>query len=244
MLQRYIETLTSYAESSYDSSIIGEHELRLAPTSTIDSTEVSGPEVTAENSEMGSESRPAKDSEPRPANIMKPENSLPNSDIGQEANAGGILTRSPRESQIDKTETPIERGQILIERGQMIATETTVGKETHNSEDMIVSNYSDIKPKYLSGLFSSSTITSLHISAIALDMIHILERYGILYEKVHGGFFCSRDIAEEPLRFIQWHIFIIKVPLINMHGIQFKKTYGSTVDFLQTKRLILSSLRL
>jgi calcium/calmodulin-dependent protein kinase I len=110
---------------------------------------------------------------------------------------------------------------------------------SHESEDkeMGSPNPDYKKPVYLKGLFSVSTTSSKPLSFIRADITRILDGLGVNYHEIQGGY----EIKTARLDF---EILIVKkVPLLQLHGIQFKKLRGETMHYKDMAQCILEELR-
>ena len=267
MLQRYLETLSSYAESSYDSSVIGEHELRLVPDTTMNSREASELQDTSCNSSniisnidpapqnAGSERQvySKKASGLRPSAPMErqgnnPGSLLPNSDPDQKINPNDISgTEIFRQAQIDSTEAEIEKRQANITNPNFVKESDDIEGSEYSEK---ILTYSEVKPKYFTGIFNASKITSSQIFVITADIIRSLNANRIRFLQIHGGFLCI-DTGQDDTSggasiraLVEFYIFVIKVPLISLHGIRFKRVMGPLDVYKERVTCILTTLRL
>ncbi|AEO58958.1 hypothetical protein MYCTH_2306759 [Thermothelomyces thermophilus ATCC 42464] len=115
------------------------------------------------------------------------------------------------------------------------------------------------KPVYLKGIFSVSTTSTKPLSEIRADIKRVLKMLGVDYTEIKGGFSCTHapSIAEEeryhsPSRGeervadgeIRFEVLIVKVPIVSLHGVQFKRLGGDTWQYKATAEQIVRKLRL
>ncbi|KAK0628846.1 kinase-like domain-containing protein [Bombardia bombarda] len=116
------------------------------------------------------------------------------------------------------------------------------------------------KPVYLKGIFSVSTTSTKPLPEIRADIKRALKSLGVEYNEIKGGFSCwhvpsivnnddhrhvSREmqptVADGDIRF---EIFIVKVPIVSLHGVQFKKVAGNTWQYKAMAEQVVRELRL
>jgi serine/threonine protein kinase len=128
------------------------------------------------------------------------------------------------------------------------------------------------KPVYLKGIFSVSTTSTKPLPEIRADIKRVLKLLGVDYTEIKGGFSClhtpsladggaDRDysssrhaagggsaaraseqmVAEGEIRF---EIVIVKVPIVSLHGVQFKRVGGDTWQYKAMAEQIVRELRL
>ncbi|KAK0708327.1 kinase-like domain-containing protein [Lasiosphaeris hirsuta] len=112
------------------------------------------------------------------------------------------------------------------------------------------------KPVYLKGIFSVSTTSTRPLPEIRADIKRVLKQVGVDYTEIKGGFSCVHSpsikadeasqqfeptVADGEIRF---EILIVKVPIVNLHGVQFKKVGGNTWQYKAMAEHILKDLRL
>lgn len=101
-------------------------------------------------------------------------------------------------------------------------------------DDKRLNSAENVKPVFLKGLFSVSTTSTKSVQAIRADIIRVLRQLGVDHKEIRGGFSCRHTPAllngfrTDDLEF---EIFIVKVPLLSMHGIQFKRVAGSSWEY-------------
>ena len=129
----------------------------------------------------------------------------------------------------------------------------------------------EAKPTFLKGLFSVSTTSSRPLKVIRADIIRVLGLLGVEYREIKGGFDCRhapsldashisppsnsyQRAAGETSTHVQndigtstalrFEIFIVKIPLLSMHGIQFKKVDGGTWYYKDMAQRIIKEVNL
>lgn len=115
------------------------------------------------------------------------------------------------------------------------------------------------KPVYLKGIFSVSTTSTRPLPEIRADIKRVLKQLGVEYAEIKGGFSCRHapSIAAgpaagrgDPLELsvadgeIRFEIVIVKVPIVSLHGVQFKKVGGDTWQYKAMAEQIVKELRL
>ncbi|KAK3945538.1 protein kinase kin1 [Diplogelasinospora grovesii] len=115
------------------------------------------------------------------------------------------------------------------------------------------------KPVYLKGIFSVSTTSTKPLPEIRAEIKRVLKQLGVDYDEIKGGFSCthspsivedgkvSRHLESPPTVAggeIRFEIFIVKVPIVSLHGIQFKKVGGNTWQYKAMAEQIVKELRL
>ncbi|KAF4624306.1 hypothetical protein G7Y89_g13867 [Cudoniella acicularis] len=102
------------------------------------------------------------------------------------------------------------------------------------------------KPIFLKGLFSTSTTSSKPVHTICVEIIRALYLFEVKFTEVRGGFTChyvgDAYPPHEPI--VKFDIFIIKVPLLLLHGIQFKRLAGGALQYKAIQDQILRELRI
>ncbi|OAL46570.1 kinase-like protein [Pyrenochaeta sp. DS3sAY3a] len=102
------------------------------------------------------------------------------------------------------------------------------------------------------------------LSSIQNEMMRVLREEDVLYKDIYGGYACTHTRAWGPLGFLSpdeeatipdsnrkmfktsyltFEIHIVKVPLVSLHGIRFKKVAGSPYHFKTTKEQILNNFK-
>ncbi|KAK3292626.1 kinase-like domain-containing protein [Chaetomium fimeti] len=117
------------------------------------------------------------------------------------------------------------------------------------------------KPVYLKGIFSVSTTSTKPLPEIRADIKRVLKMLGVDYTEIKGGFSCSHApsiadhspshghhghhgdsrVADGEIRF---EIVIVKVPIVSLHGVQFKRVGGNTWQYKAMAEQIVKELRL
>ncbi|KKY38779.1 putative camk camkl kin1 protein kinase [Diaporthe ampelina] len=149
-------------------------------------------------------------------------------------------------------------------------TDAELGDQSGLSNDERHDNPSLAKPVFLKGLFSVSTTSTRPVPEIRADIKRVLKQLGVDYSEIRGGFRCVHspsidlkkvDPPNSPnqlpghrRRFsfglrggnmvLEFEVFIVKVPMISLHGIQFKRMTGNTWQFKNMADQILRELRL
>jgi hypothetical protein len=115
------------------------------------------------------------------------------------------------------------------------------------------------KPVYLKGIFSVSTTSTRPLPEIRADIKRVLKQLAVEYAEIKGGFSCRHapSIATEPAAGrgdplelsvadgeIRFEIVIVKVPIVSLHGVQFKKVGGDTWQYKAMAEQIVKELRL
>ncbi|KAM7224049.1 protein kinase kin1 [Rhypophila decipiens] len=151
-----------------------------------------------------------------------------------------------REQQPVKEETDAE----LADRDRDgEAAETSGGSNDRLSEDPDL-----VKPVFLKGIFSVSTTSTKPLPEIRADIKRVLKQLGVDFTEIRGGFSCahSPSIIEESRQLqpvtadgeIQFEILIVKVPIVSLHGVQFKRVGGSAWQYKAMAEQIVKELRL
>ncbi|KAK3333861.1 kinase-like domain-containing protein [Cercophora scortea] len=129
------------------------------------------------------------------------------------------------------------------------------GETSGGSNDRLQREDPDlVKPVYLKGIFSVSTTSTRPLSEIRADIKRVLKMLGVDYAEIKGGFTCSHSpsivenasalqptVADGGIRF---EILIVKVPIVSLHGVQFKKVEGNTWQYKAMAEHIVKELRL
>jgi hypothetical protein len=129
------------------------------------------------------------------------------------------------------------------------------GETSGGSHDRLEPEDPDLaKPVYLKGIFSVSTTSSRPLPEIRADIKRALKSLGVSYTEIKGGFSCSHSpsIADDPSQpertvadgEIKFEIVIVKVPIVSLHGVQFKRVKGNTWQFKALAEHIVKELRL
>jgi hypothetical protein len=106
----------------------------------------------------------------------------------------------------------------------------------------------DTKPASLKSLFSVSTTSTKPVHAICADIIRVLNQSNVEFTEIRGGFHCryvsSIDAELGANLILEFDILVVKVPLLSLHGIQFKSRNGGTWLLKKLTDQILQELRL
>jgi serine/threonine protein kinase len=100
-----------------------------------------------------------------------------------------------------------------------------------------------VKPVYFKGLLSISMTSSKPLPTVIKEVSRVLKCLHIDYTESSCGFYCNAPR-------IAWHestdfeIRIVKIPLLSLHGIQFKRTGGAEGRYWHLRSIILDSLKL
>ncbi|KAH8881410.1 Pkinase-domain-containing protein [Thozetella sp. PMI_491] len=102
------------------------------------------------------------------------------------------------------------------------------------------------KPVFLKGIFSVSTTSTKPLPAIRADIKRVLKQLGISYHEVKGGFMCTYtpSIEQGDDGDIEFEVLVVKVPIVSLHGVQFKRVRGNTWQYKATADQIVKDLRL
>lgn len=143
--------------------------------------------------------------------------------------------------------------------------EAEVGETSGGSNERLQPEDPDLaKPVYLKGIFSVSTTSTKPLPEIRADIKRVLKMLGVDYTEIRGGFSCthSPSIAEDEKYYhrnsqsarggddrvadgeIRFEVLIVKVPIVSLHGVQFKRLGGDTWQYKATAEQIVRKLRL
>jgi hypothetical protein len=129
------------------------------------------------------------------------------------------------------------------------------GMDGSNASDMsttLSASSIDAKPVFLKGLYSFSTTSTKPAHVICADIMRVLNELEVKFTRIRGGFSC-RHIGRtsenmhselEGSMILEFEIFVVKVRLLPLHGIQFKRLAGGTRQYKSTLDNILRDLRL
>ena len=127
---------------------------------------------------------------------------------------------------------------ILMNRLRRVLKATTLTYP--NEADTKSSQNPPLEPIFLKGLFRASTTSREPLSSIRAEIIRVCNLLSIRYVQMKGGFRC-RTIFDPLLVF---EMLVIKVPFMNLHGIQFKRLEGYGSDYKGLVQVILKILRI
>lgn len=178
--------------------------------------------------------------------------------------------RDQHQQQSLREETDAELGgleETVVEEEEVGAGETSGG-----SNDRLEPEDPDLaKPVYLKGIFSVSTTSTKPLPLIRADIKRVLKLLGVNFTEIKGGFSCSHapSLAEGEMflaggsgdRYhhhqhhqqpgarvvdgeITFEILIVKVPIVSLHGVQFKRVGGNTWQYKAMAEQIVRELRL
>jgi hypothetical protein len=144
------------------------------------------------------------------------------------------------------------------------------GETSGGSHERLAPEDPDLaKPVYLKGIFSVSTTSTKPLPEIRADIKRVLKVLGVDYTEIKGGFSCTHapSIADED-RYqghhqhqgqgsgagsrvaaadggeIRFEMVIVKVPIVSLHGVQFKRVGGNTWQYKAMAEQIVRELRL
>ena len=113
----------------------------------------------------------------------------------------------------------------------------------------------DTKPASLKSLFDFYTISTKPVHAICADIIRVLNQLKVEYTEIRGGFRCRYVLSiDRPVDIpaaelggsliLEFEVLVLKVPLLPMHGIHFKRRSGAAWLYKNKQEEILRKLRL
>jgi hypothetical protein len=113
----------------------------------------------------------------------------------------------------------------------------------------------DTKPASLKSLFDFYTISTKPVHAICADIIRVLNQLKVEYTEIRGGFRCRYVLSiDRPVDIpaaelggsliLEFEVLVLKVPLLPMHGIHFKRRSGAAWQYKNKQEEILRKLRL
>ncbi|CCC11117.1 unnamed protein product [Sordaria macrospora k-hell] len=111
------------------------------------------------------------------------------------------------------------------------------------------------KPVFLKGIFSVSTTSTRPLPEIRGDIKRVLRVLGVDFTEIKGGFSCLHTpsinhaerqptVMTEGGNDIEFEILIVKVPIVSLHGVQFKRLAGNTWQYKALAEKIVRELRL
>lgn len=110
------------------------------------------------------------------------------------------------------------------------------------------------KPVFLRGIFSVSTTSTRPLPEIRADIKRVLKQLDVDYTEIKGGFSCTHapSVVDEPDSLeptvpggeIQFEILVVKVPIVSLHGVQFKRVGGNTWQYKNMAEQVVKELRL
>ncbi|KXX74980.1 Protein kinase kin1 [Madurella mycetomatis] len=153
---------------------------------------------------------------------------------------------------------------------ELLAEPELAGDTSGGSNDRLMPEDPDlVKPVYLKGIFSVSTTSTKPLPEIRADIKRVLKMLGVDYTEIKGGFSCLHapsladsgdhrrdDRYPSPQRVgraseqrvadgeIRFEIVIVKVPIVSLHGVQFKRVGGNTWQYKAMAEQIVRELRL
>ncbi|KAK4127305.1 Pkinase-domain-containing protein [Parathielavia appendiculata] len=172
-----------------------------------------------------------------------------------------------RDQQLHPPQTPHHHEPVKEETDAELGLEVEPGETSGGSHERLEPEDPDLaKPVYLKGIFSVSTTSTKPLPEIRADIKRVLKMLGVDYTEIKGGFSCTHapSIAEEDRYFstsgrggsgggsdgrqgdgeIRFEIVIVKVPIVSLHGVQFKRVGGDTWQYKAMAEQIVRELRL
>ena len=145
-----------------------------------------------------------------------------------------------------------------------LGLEAEGGETSGGSHERLTPEDPDLaKPVYLKGIFSVSTTSTKPLPEIRADIKRVLKLLGVGFTEIKGGFSCTHapSIAEEDSHLlggrhggqsdtratdgeIRFEMVIVKVPIVSLHGVQFKRVGGNTWQYKAMAEQIVRELRL
>jgi len=144
----------------------------------------------------------------------------------------------------ESIQTRWSRQEAIRQRDSFSEEKTEDSLAPNNDEDEVA-----LKPVYLRGLFGVSMTSSKPLPIIKAEIIRVLKQLRIYKEEIKGGFRCTHiwdpPWAKLTLSFqVIFEIFVVKVPFIHLHGLQFKRVEGSVMVYKDKEQEILGALGL
>jgi len=148
------------------------------------------------------------------------------------------------------------RDSIQTRRARRAATRHRDSTPEKRADDSLAPNndgiIGEVAPVSLTGVLRASKTSSKPLSIIKADIIRVLERLRISYDQIEGGFRCA--LRYHPFTGPYWdpdtcatiifEIFVIKAPIMRLHGLQFDHVDGDTRTYRARVAEILDELRL
>ncbi|KAJ4293864.1 Serine/threonine-protein kinase [Collariella sp. IMI 366227] len=146
-----------------------------------------------------------------------------------------------------------------------LGIDAEAGETSGGSHERLEQEDPDLmKPVYLKGIFSVSTTSTKPLPEIRADIKRVLKMLGVEYTEIKGGFSCHHapSIAPGPEELgrhyshhhsqaerlpdgeIRFEMVIVKVPIVTLHGVQFKRVGGDTWQYKAMAEQIVRELRL
>jgi len=199
-----------------------------------------------------------RDRRKEPASESKP-NTLMRGSVSMRAKSLGHARRESIQARRAKREADAREQHSVKEEtdAELVEPEPEVGETSGGSQERLEPEDPDLaKPVFLKGIFSVSTTSTKPLPEIRADIKRVLKLLGVDYAEIKGGFSCfhAPSIAAEPDGKelepmvaggeIRFEIFIVKVPIVSLHGVQFKKVGGDTWQYKAMAEQIVRELRL
>ncbi|KAK3303356.1 kinase-like domain-containing protein [Chaetomium strumarium] len=206
-------------------------------------------------------------SEGRTSTLMQKSVSMRAKSLGHARRESIQARRAKREAEArDQQQQPQPPYQepVKEETDAELGLEAEGGDTSGGSHERLEPEDPDLaKPVYLKGIFSVSTTSTKPLPEIRADIKRVLKMLGVDYTEIKGGFSCSHapSLAEEERHpsyhsqsrrsearvadgEIRFEIVIVKVPIVTLHGVQFKRVGGNTWQYKAMAEQIVRELRL
>ncbi|AEO64221.1 uncharacterized protein THITE_47324 [Thermothielavioides terrestris NRRL 8126] len=173
----------------------------------------------------------------------------------REAEAREQPPQTAQQPQTPHHQEPL-REETDAELGLEAEAEAEAGETSGGSHERLEPEDPDLaKPVYLKGIFSVSTTSTKPLPEIRADIKRVLKRLGVDYTEIKGGFSCLHApslaaAADDDSGHGSGHgrhlfeIVIVKVPIVSLHGVQFKRVGGNTWQYKAMAEQIVRELRL
>ena len=201
------------------------------------------------------------------ANLMQKSVSMRAKSLGHARRESIQARRAKREADArDQLLNPQANHQEAVkeETDAELGLEAEGGETSGGSHERLAPEDPDLaKPVYLKGIFSVSTTSTKPLPEIRADIKRVLKMLGVGFTEIKGGFSCTHapSIAEEDSHLlggrhggqseprvadgeIRFEIVIVKVPIVSLHGVQFKRVGGNTWQYKAMAEQIVRELRL
>ncbi|KAK3381473.1 kinase-like domain-containing protein [Podospora didyma] len=195
-----------------------------------------------------------KEPPPTPTTESKP-SSLIRGSVSMRAKSLGHARRESIQARRAKREAERDQQPVREETDAELGEAEGEGETSGGSNERLEPKDPDLaKPVYLKGIFSVSTTSTRPLAEIRADIKRVLKMLGVDYTEIKGGFSCvhspslvddnsqaERTVADGEIRF---EILIVKVPIVSLHGVQFKRVGGNTWNYKNMAEQIVKELRL
>lgn len=194
---------------------------------------------------------PASASGEKPSTLIRGSVSMRAKSLGHARRESIQARRAKREQERDQQAVREETDAELGEDGPEVNETSGGSREGLEPEDPDL-----VKPVYLKGIFSVSTTSTRPLNEIRADIKRVLKTLGVDFTEIRGGFSCAHApsiaeggdhelggerVADGEIRF---EILIVKVPIVSLHGVQFKRVGGDTWQYKAMAEQIVKELRL